>query len=829
MKKVMKKILLIGLATIAMMAMMLTACKTEEHEHSWSEWTVVNEATCTEQGTNIRSCACGEMEEQKVSAKGHVKVTDEAVAATCTEGGLTEGKHCSVCNEIIQAQKVVSAKGHVEVTDKAVAPTCTKTGLTEGKHCFNCNEVIVKQETVAETGHSEVVDSAVPPTCAKTGLTEGKHCSVCKEITVPQIVIPANGHKEVVDGFVASSCIENGLTEGKHCSVCDAVLISQNAIPANGHSYENKVCVICGKDQEYSLGLKFISNGDGTCYVSGVGSCEDEEIIIPVTAPNKDIVVKIGAGAFSNCGFLKSVIIPDCVTSIDKNAFSGCTALALVVFAENTGLTTIGESSFEGCTSLVSIAIPGSVTTIGKKAFSNCTVLNKITFAENNSLTTLGAYAFYGCSSIESMTVPSGIASISDYTFAYCTSLMSVTFDEDSKLTYIGKRAFSNCYFLTTVTLPKELNSIDFEAFGNCYRLVEIINRSSINIVAGSAENGYLSYRAKEIHSGDSRVDTKDDFLFYTYEGVNYLFGYIGNSISLVLPDDYNGMAYVINDYAFYGCESLESISIPAGVTSIGSRVFGACDSLVNISIDESNIAYMSVGNCIIEKETNTVIAGCKTSVIPTGVTVIGYGAFAETNIESVTIPSSVKTILRYAFYSCDELISVTFEEGSSLEDMSDYVFQGCGKLVSIVIPKGVGVIGKSTFYGCSSLESVQFEVNSVLTLIDAYAFFDCSSIKTISLPAGIKNIGIYAFYGCRALETLTFEEYSKLDSLEEGAFSTCESLVVINFGETTTRWESVKKGTVWNVFTGEYIVHCTNGDAEKVIETDEEEEPPQY
>ena len=169
----------------------------------------------------------------------HTVVIDEAVAATCTETGLTEGKHCSVCGEVLVAQTVVDALGHTEVVDAAVAPTCTATGLTEGKHCSVCGEVLVAQTVVDALGHTKVVDAAVDPTCTKTGLTAGTHCSVCGETLVAQTVVPATGHTEVIDAAVDATCTETGLTEGKHCSVCNEVLVAQEVIPALGHNFDD--------------------------------------------------------------------------------------------------------------------------------------------------------------------------------------------------------------------------------------------------------------------------------------------------------------------------------------------------------------------------------------------------------------------------------------------------------------------------------------------------------------------------------------------------------------------------------------------------------------
>ena len=147
---------------------------------------------------------------------------------------------------------VVIAAEHTEVIDEAKAPTCTETGLTEGKHCSACGEVLVKQEVVDALGHTEVIDEAKAPTCTETGLTEGKHCSVCDEVLVKQEVVDALGHTEVIDETKAPTCTETGLTEGKHCSVCGEVLVKQEVMAALGHSYKDGKCTVCGAvDPEY--------------------------------------------------------------------------------------------------------------------------------------------------------------------------------------------------------------------------------------------------------------------------------------------------------------------------------------------------------------------------------------------------------------------------------------------------------------------------------------------------------------------------------------------------------------------------------------------------
>ena len=105
------------------------------------------------------------------------------VAATCTETGLTEGSHCSVCNEVLKAQEEIPALGHKEVIDPKVEPTSTKTGLTEGKHCSICGEILVAQEEIPATGEPET--TVKPP---KTGGDERPNQQVPQEKTGNQNV-----------------------------------------------------------------------------------------------------------------------------------------------------------------------------------------------------------------------------------------------------------------------------------------------------------------------------------------------------------------------------------------------------------------------------------------------------------------------------------------------------------------------------------------------------------------------------------------------------------------------------------------------------------------
>ena len=218
----------------------------------------------------------------------------------------------------------------------------------------------------------------------------------------------------------------------------------------------------------YSEGLKFETNGNGTCSVVGMGECKDTVVKIPTTSATGETVVSIGKDAFKDVTTITEVVIPESVTTIDSNAFDGCTALATVSIAKS--VVTVGSEAFRGCTALKSIVIPVSVIRIDDKAFYGCALLETITFAEG--LTEIGYGAFAYCDALKTVVLPTTVSTIGGSAFMGCDVLESV--EMDCQVELIDAKVFAECPALKKIVLGESVIKFDATAFGDAESIDEV-------------------------------------------------------------------------------------------------------------------------------------------------------------------------------------------------------------------------------------------------------------------------------------------------------------------------------------------------------------------
>ena len=236
---------------------------------------------------------------------------------------------------------------HEILIDPAIAATCTSEGLTEGKHCSLCGEVLVAQTVVPKLDHNYQKSTVIKPTCTERGFTTFVcNCGDEYQGNYVEALGHTAGEWEIVTEATES---EAGLKVQK-CTACGKT-VNEETIPATGSNTNINA----------SQGLKFTSNGDGTCYVSGIGTCTDTDIVIP-TEYNGDRVIGIGGGAFYDCDSITSIVIAHSVTYIDNGAISYCdnlTSLTIPVTVTQIGYGD-GVYAIEYCDNLSEIRYEGT-------------------------------------------------------------------------------------------------------------------------------------------------------------------------------------------------------------------------------------------------------------------------------------------------------------------------------------------------------------------------------------------------------------------------------------------------------------------------------------
>ena len=386
--------------------------------------------------------------------------------------------------------------------------------------------------------------------------------------------------------------------------------------------------------------------------------------------------------------------------------FYGCSQLTSIIIPKNvTNLTQTSNwnSTFMWCYNLISVTLGDKIESIGDKTFYHCTALKSINIPKN--LKTVGKEAFYGCQSLTTLTIPKDLTNIGDNAFVYCSGLTYIVVEEgnpiyDSRnncnalietasnsliigsnntiipndIKEIKPNALNGRSGLTSLTIPKSVATIGSGAFNGCGGLVSIVvEEGNPNYDSRNNCNALIETATNLLIAGSNNTIIPNDVVAIA----SYAFSYCADLKSITIPSSVK----FIEDYAFLGCSGLTSLTIPNSVTSIGSNAFMYCSgpNLLSIVVEEGNPTYDSRNNCnaLIETAKDSLIFGCKNTIIPKDVKAIAHYAFYNcSGMTTITIPNGVKKIEGTTFYECSDL--TTLIVGNSVQLFDSFSILNC-------------------------------------------------------------------------------------------------------------------------------------------------------
>ena len=500
-------------------------------------------------------------------------------------------------------------------------------------------------------------------------------------------------------------------------------------------------------------------------------------------------------GVFSGCTSLEEVTLNSTLDAIPGKMFLNCTSLVSIDLPDslaflgrqetfkNTGLVSIkipagvkgfGNTAdscsatqtvrlFENCAYLTTIIMPASMTDfeIGGYVFTGCTALKTIKAGENGEdnvlpgVTLVGQYAFTGCA-IESLDLPD-VDTVGTYAFGvksadfnkgtYATKLQSISMP---KLTSFNTYLFSYATELSQVTLGDDAEALSNYMFDGCASLETITLPSKLTFL------GTYTFR----NSGLKNIVIPD--------GVKH----IGSSKG-------SAAAAGTSVYVFQNCAQLTSVTLPAGLMTLGAYVFDGCSSLSALTYS-GNADEGSALPSTVTVVGNYAFRNCSslTELAMTGLKTSGTYAFDGCSmLETVTLGSTFTAVPNYMFRNCSSMTTINLE---AVKTIGTYAFQGCASLTEADISVATSV-GTYAFDGCASL--VKVTLNSSLTTLSNYLFRGCSSLEEINLEA-IKTVGTYCFQNCVALRAA---ELTSATSIGNYAFNGCSELTTVKLPAVTT------------------------------------------
>ena len=664
--------------------------------HTFGEWNVSRAPGCVEKGEEKRECTvdgCEAYETRETDAIGYHIFGEWYVSRVgCIDKG-EDRRECTVDGcEAYETRETDAIGYHVfDGWYENIAPSCTAAG-EEKRDCAHKGCDYYETKPLAKLPHDEISHKAQTPTCTTVGWSAYVTCSGCDYTTYEEL--------------------------------------------PKAHSYVDKICEFCS-GRKPSEGLEYTLSSNKDYYtVSGIGTCKDNELVIPATY-NGLPVTWIGYRAFVNKSF-ESITIPDSVTSIDSDAFNGSNIKKIVI---GKNVKTVRLNAFH-CNGVEEI-------------YFNATKMNDFTY-DNTPFKYIkdsgnGIRVIFGKNVIK---IPAYLFSWYEYgTHSGSSSIKSVETEDESHLNSIGERAFGYCENIKSVSLLFDAGSVLFGSgcFAGCENIKDVYI-SDLSLWASSSFDGVIY--GKEANP-------------LSYADNLYVDGKLVTG-DVIIPEQ----TLEIGDYAFYGYDKITTLTIPDGA-DIGREAFRDCLGLtvVNLGDNINEIGDMAFSGC--EKLVEVYYHPNQFIQITAGSRENGLIGYYALNVYTDDTGKSKisRTENGYIFYddgtyrylvgyvpvvNVNEGITLTLPSDCNGEkyDIYKYAFCGNTKVKTVALFGKITKIGVGAFMNCTSLSEVLF--GNDVTEIGASAFKNCIGLTKIEVPYYVDYIGIGAFDGCDQIYDIT-------------------------------------------------------------------------
>ena len=489
----------------------------------------------------------------------------------------------------------------------------------------------------------------------------------------------------------------------------------------------------------------------------------------------------------------------------------------------------IGEYSFEMCRSLLTVTLGSGITALEPNAFAGCYKLVEVIDNSNLGASSDPSSSAYIMETV--LAIHTGASLIDEVdgmlfiTHEGRNLLLGCVKDPGAYLVLpdrynnqdyeVYNEAFNNVKRAVSVTVGSGVTYISDSAFTGCASIVEVVNRSSLDIEAGMLSNGGIAAGAKVVVS-ESVLEDYQQFLFYTDdEGVHYLVAYTGDGIEITLPNYFYEETYVVGAHAFANHRTIERLIIGEGVVAIDDYAFDGCISLYEVTIPET-VVYIGT----------SAFRGCAISLIniPDSVEVIADFAFSGNfALIKVIIGSGLSELGRGAFADCNALhtieitvVNKTYRSINNViysKDMKCLILYPLGLTdESFIVPEEVEVIGVDAFANNKYLVSLVIGDN--VKTVSANALYCMEALTELTIGASVESIDSYAMAFVTGLRTIVWKSTSAV--LEDYAFSGTVGIKKVYFAGSTAEWRNQYCETFGNDILGSIDVEVVyNYDAE--------------